>query len=47
MDVTGKRQEIDDTKDALLPMWSKDATRLAWLEKDGKKKYELKVASLK
>lgn len=47
MDVSGKKQEIDGTKDALLPMWSTDATRLAWLQKDGKKKYELKVAQVR
>lgn len=47
MDPKGKRQAVDGTKDALLPMWSHDGTQLAWLQKDGKKKYELKVAQLK
>lgn len=47
MDPDGKRQAVDGTKDALLPMWSQDATQLAWLQKDGKKKYELKVATVK
>ena len=47
MDPDGKRQTLDGTKDALLPMWSHDATQLAWLQKDGKKKYELKVATVK
>lgn len=47
MNTEGKKQELDDTKDTLLPMWSADATQLAWLQRDGRKKYELKVANLK
>lgn len=46
MDDTGKRQEIDETKDAIFPAWSPDGTRLAWLEKDGKKKYVLKISKI-
>ena len=47
MDPAGKRQTIGGTKDALLPMWSQDATQLAWLQKDGKKSFELKVAKIR
>jgi len=47
MNHEGKRQSLDGTKDALLPMWSHDATRLAWLQKAGKKKFDLKVAAVK
>jgi hypothetical protein len=47
MSAEGKRQEVAGTKDALLPMWSADATKLAWLQKDGKKKVVLKVADLR
>jgi len=46
MDTQGKKQDLG-VKDALLPMWSHDATELAWLEKDGKRKFELKVAKIK
>lgn len=47
MDETGKRQEIGDTKDALFPAWSPDSTHLAWLQKDGKNKYILKVVKIR
>jgi hypothetical protein len=46
MDTQGKKQDLG-VKGALLPMWSHDATELAWLEKDGKRKFELKVAKIK
>jgi hypothetical protein len=45
MDTQGKKQDLG-VKDAILPMWSHDATQLAWLEKDGKRKFELKVAKI-
>lgn len=44
MDGKGTRKEIGGTKDAILPAWSPDATRLAWLQKDGRKKFLLQVA---
>lgn len=47
MNTEGKRQELNGTRDALLPMWSQDATKLAWLQKDGKRRYQLKVADVK
>ena len=47
MNTQGKRQELSGTRDALLPMWSQDATKLAWLQKDGKRRFELKVADVK
>ena len=43
MDNTGKKHEVGGTKDALLPAWSPDGQRLAWIQRDGKK-YELKIA---
>lgn len=43
----GKRQDIEGTKDALLPMWSADAKKLAWLQKDGRNKFVLKVADVR
>lgn len=46
MDYQGKKQEVDGAKDALLPAWSPDGTRLAWLQKDGRRKFLLKVANV-
>ncbi|HVH57589.1 MAG TPA: hypothetical protein VM791_15105 [Vicinamibacterales bacterium] len=44
MDDQGVKQEIDGTGDALFPAWSPDGKRLAWLQRDGKKKYVLKIS---
>ena len=44
MDANGERREINGSKDALLPAWSPDGSRIAWLQKDGKKKYVLQTA---
>ena len=46
MDGEGERQEINGTKDALLPGWSTDGTRLAWFEKDGRNRYIVRVANV-
>ena len=35
------RQTIAGVKDALLPAWSTDGTRLAWVHKNGRRKYTL------
>ena len=43
MDDKGNKREIDGTKDTLFPAWSADGTAIAWLQKDGKKKYILQV----
>ena len=43
MDGEGHRNEIDGTKDALLPAWSTDDTRLAWVEKSGRNKFVVRV----
>lgn len=44
MDDQGTKHELAATKDAVLPAWSPDATRLAWLQKDGRRKFVLQVA---
>jgi dipeptidyl aminopeptidase/acylaminoacyl peptidase len=46
MDEKGNRQEVSGSKDAILPSWSQDGQKLAWLQKDGKKKHVLHIASL-
>lgn len=47
MNDDGKRQGIEGTKDALLPMWSADARKIAWLQKEGRRTFELKVAEIR
>jgi hypothetical protein len=32
---------VPEVKDALLPAWSMDGARLAWVQKSGRKKYTL------
>ncbi len=46
MDDKGRKQEVDGTRDAVFPGWSSDGKRLAWLQKDGKKKYVLKIVTI-
>ena len=46
MDADGSKHGIDGTKDALLPAWSQDGARLAWLQQDGRRKYVLRVAGV-
>ena len=46
MDEQGKKQEIDGSKDALLPAWSPDGSRLAWLQRNGRKKFLIQVAGV-
>ena len=36
MDRTGKKQQIDGTKDVVLPAWTEDGARMAYLEARGK-----------
>ena len=44
MDEKGKRRDVSGTKDSLLPAWSPDGVRLAWVRKDGRRKILLQVA---
>jgi len=44
MDKDRNKQELDSTKGVILPAWSVDGTKIAFLQKAGKNKYELYVA---
>jgi hypothetical protein len=44
MDATGAKKEVPGSKDAVLPAWSQDLGRIAWLQKDGRRTYLLRVA---
>jgi len=46
LDVNNHKQTVQGVKDALLPAWSPDGTRLAYVQKTGRKKYNLLVAPL-
>lgn len=46
MSADGTKQEVAGTKDALLPAWSPDGSRLAWLQKDGRRKFLVKVTQV-
>jgi hypothetical protein len=40
------KQTVTGIKDALLPAWTTDGTRLAWVQKSGRKKYALLWATV-
>ena len=46
LDQHKHKQTVSAVKDALLPAWSTDGTRLAWVQKDGRKKYALVWATV-
>lgn len=46
MDVEGRKQEIPQLKDARLPAWSEDSSKLAYLAPVGKKKFNLMIADV-
>ena len=41
LDQHKHKQTVSGVKDALLPAWSTDGARLAWVRKSGRKKYTL------
>ncbi len=43
MDDQGRKQEIKDTKDVQLPAWTDDGTRLAYVQKTGRKTFDVRV----
>jgi dipeptidyl aminopeptidase/acylaminoacyl peptidase len=40
IDELGRKQQIDTTKNVILPAWSPDGSKIAFLQKAGKNKYE-------
>lgn len=44
MDREGRRNEVDGTRDALLPAWSTAEPKLAWVEKSGRNKFVVRVS---
>jgi hypothetical protein len=46
MDQQGKKEEVESTKNVILPAWSPDGSKIAFLQKAGKNKYELFVANV-
>ena len=44
MDKDGNKQQVESSKGALLPAWSVDGTKIAYLQKTGKNRYEVYVA---
>ena len=47
MDRQGQKQQIDGTKNVILPAWSNDGSKIAFLQKAGKNKYDLFVVTVR
>ena len=46
LDDRGHKQALTVAKNASFPAWSEDGTRIAWLEKKDRRKYDLTIASV-
>jgi hypothetical protein len=46
MDRAGDKQKVDGTKNVVLPAWTEDGARLAYLEGRGRNKYALVIAAV-
>ena len=46
LDAAGQKQELAGTRNAILPAWSDDAKRIAWLERRDKRKFVLMIADI-
>jgi hypothetical protein len=47
MDRQGQKQQIESTKNVILPAWSSDGSKIALLQKNGKSKYDLFVVTVR
>jgi hypothetical protein len=46
MDAKGGKTRVPDTKGGIVPAWSQDGTKLAWLESRGKNRYAVIVGNV-
>jgi len=46
MDQDGNKQQVESTKNVLLPAWSLDGSKIVFLQRNGKTKYDLFVAAV-
>jgi len=46
LDASGQKQDLAGPKNTILPAWSDDGKRLAWLERKDRKKFELMIAEI-
>jgi hypothetical protein len=46
MDREGRKQQVDSTKNVILPAWSGDGSKIAFLQRAGKNKFELYVVTV-
>jgi WD40-like Beta Propeller Repeat len=46
MDEQGQKQQVDGTKNVILPAWSPDGARIAFLQRAGKNKYDFFIANV-
>lgn len=46
LDQHKHKQSVSGAKEAVLPAWTADGSRLAWAQKSGRKKYTLMVAAV-
>jgi Tol biopolymer transport system component len=46
LDDKGRKQELAGAKNAVLPGWSPDGKKLAWLERKDRRKFDLTIADI-
>lgn len=46
MDRSGRKKRVEDASNVLLPAWSADGTRLAYVERSGRKKFQVATVSV-
>ena len=46
LDEQGRKQDLTGAKNAVLPAWSSDGKKLAWLERKDRKKFDLTIADV-
>lgn len=46
MDGQGRTRQVKKTKDALLPAWSEDSARIAYVQKAGRDRFDVRVVTI-